>query len=70
MVASHGAELLPEVILAMKKGVGLKGVHGLVYPYPTRGEAIARVAGEWRNKRRPEKTLKYMEMYHRFRRRI
>ena len=44
--AGAGDQIQPWV-LALAKGIGLRDMAGLVLPYPTRGEAGKRAAGEF-----------------------
>ncbi len=45
MVARHAGEMINEITLAMVAGIGLKTISDVIHPYPTKAEAIARVAG-------------------------
>ena len=40
IVASRAGELINEVTLAMKHGIGLSGIGRNIHSYPTTGEAI------------------------------
>jgi pyruvate/2-oxoglutarate dehydrogenase complex dihydrolipoamide dehydrogenase (E3) component len=45
IVAPHAGELITQLTLAIQHGIGLGAFTGVIYPYPTRGEAIKRAAG-------------------------
>ena len=44
IVAPHAGEMIGELTLAMVEGIGLKGISGVIHPYPTQAEAIKQVA--------------------------
>jgi pyruvate/2-oxoglutarate dehydrogenase complex dihydrolipoamide dehydrogenase (E3) component len=48
IVASHAGDMINEITLAMKAGVGLATIGGTIYPYPTQAEVIKKVANLWR----------------------
>lgn len=43
VVAAHAGDLISELTLAMRGGLGLKGVGATIHPYPTQAEAIRRL---------------------------
>lgn len=43
IVAAHAGDLISELSLAMKGGLGLKAVGATIHPYPTQAEAIRRL---------------------------
>jgi len=47
VVAAHAGELITQLTLAIQQGIGLGAFSQLIYPYPTQGEAIKRVAGAY-----------------------
>jgi pyruvate/2-oxoglutarate dehydrogenase complex dihydrolipoamide dehydrogenase (E3) component len=51
VVARHAGELITQLTLAMTKGIGLSAFSGVIYPYPTQGEAIKAAAGLLARKR-------------------
>ncbi len=51
VVAAHAGELIGELTLAMKGGLGLKTVGAAIHPYPTQAEAI-RKTGDLYNRTR------------------
>ncbi|MDQ3079756.1 MAG: FAD-dependent oxidoreductase [Pseudomonadota bacterium] len=68
IVAAQAGELLAEFVLAMKHGLGLGKILGTIHAYPTMAEANKYAAGEWRKANQPERLLKLVEHYHRWRR--
>jgi pyruvate/2-oxoglutarate dehydrogenase complex dihydrolipoamide dehydrogenase (E3) component/uncharacterized membrane protein YdjX (TVP38/TMEM64 family) len=68
IVGAQAGELLAEFVLAMKHGLGLGKVLATIHTYPTMAEANKYVAGEWRQARKPERVLAWVERYHRWRR--
>lgn len=68
IVAAHAGELLAEFVLAMKHGLGLNKVLGTIHAYPTMAEANKYAAGEWKKANQPERLLKSVERFHRWRR--
>jgi len=51
VVAEHAGDLISEITLAMKGGLGLKPIGGTIHPYPTQAEAI-RKTGDLYNRTR------------------
>lgn len=43
IVATHAGDLIGELVLAMKGGLGLKTISATIHPYPTQAEAIRKV---------------------------
>ena len=68
IVAAGAGELLAEFVLAMKHGLGLNKILGTIHAYPTMSEANKYAAGEWKKANKPEKLLRWVERYHRWRR--
>jgi len=68
IVAAQAGELLAEFVLAMKHGLGLNKILGTIHAYPTMAEANKYAAGEWKKANQPEKLLRWVERYHRWRR--
>ncbi len=68
IVAAQAGELLAEFALAMKHGLGLNKILGTIHAYPTMAEANKYAAGEWKKANQPERLLKWVERYHRWRR--
>ena len=68
IVAAQAGELLAELVLAMKHGLGLNKLLGTIHAYPTLAEANKYAAGEWKKAHKPERLLGWVELYHRWRR--
>ncbi len=68
IVGDHAGELLAEYVLAMKHGLGLNKILGTIHSYPTWAEANKYVAGQWKQKNKPERLLGLVEKYHNWRR--
>jgi pyruvate/2-oxoglutarate dehydrogenase complex dihydrolipoamide dehydrogenase (E3) component len=68
IVAQGAGEMLAEYVLAMKHGLGLNKLLGTIHAYPTMAEANKYAAGEWRKAHKPEQLLRWVERYHRWRR--
>ncbi len=64
IVGPHAGELIAQVALAMKHGLGLKQIMGAVHAYPTLAEGVKLAAGEWRRATAPTGLLRWVERYH------
>ena len=51
LVARHAGEMISEITLAMKGGLGLKTISGTIHPYPTQAESIRRVGDAYNRTR-------------------
>jgi pyruvate/2-oxoglutarate dehydrogenase complex dihydrolipoamide dehydrogenase (E3) component/uncharacterized membrane protein YdjX (TVP38/TMEM64 family) len=69
IVGAHSGEMLAELALAMKHGIGLGKILGTIHAYPTMAEANKYAAGEWRKAHQPVRLLRWVERYHDWRRR-
>jgi pyruvate/2-oxoglutarate dehydrogenase complex dihydrolipoamide dehydrogenase (E3) component/uncharacterized membrane protein YdjX (TVP38/TMEM64 family) len=69
IVAHNGGEMLAELVLAMKHGLGLDKVLGTIHAYPTMAEANKYAAGERKKAHKPERLLAWVGRYHEWRRR-
>jgi hypothetical protein len=67
-VSHNAGELLAPLVLAMKHGLGLNKILGTIHAYPTMAEANKFAAGEWKKAHAPERVLRFLERYHRWRR--
>ena len=47
IVAAHAGDLITQFTLAITQGIGLGEFSGVIYPYPTQGEALKGVAGAY-----------------------
>ncbi len=43
IVSAHAGDMIPELVLAMSRGIGLGSIASTIHPYPTHAEAIRRV---------------------------
>jgi pyruvate/2-oxoglutarate dehydrogenase complex dihydrolipoamide dehydrogenase (E3) component/uncharacterized membrane protein YdjX (TVP38/TMEM64 family) len=68
IVAAGAGELLAELVLAMKHGLGLNKILATIHAYPTMAEANKYAAGEWKKAHKPERLLAWLERYHAWRR--
>lgn len=68
VVAARGGEMLAELALAMRRGIGLKKLFSLIHAYPTYAEANRDAAGMWRQAHMPARLLPLLERYHAWRR--
>ncbi len=68
VVGAHAAELLAELVLAMKHGIGLGKVLGTIHVYPTMAEANKFAAGVWRKAHAPQGALRWAERFFAWRR--
>jgi len=69
IVGERAGELIAELSLAMKHGIGLNKILGTVHAYPTVAEANKMAAGAWKRAHAPERVLRLLERYHVWRRR-
>lgn len=67
VVGEHGGDILAELALAMKHGIGLNRILGTIHAYPTLAEANKFVAGEWKKAHAPESALRWLQRFHRWR---
>jgi pyruvate/2-oxoglutarate dehydrogenase complex dihydrolipoamide dehydrogenase (E3) component len=51
IVASHAGDLISEITVAMRNGVGLNGIGNTIHPYPTQAEAIRRLGDQFNRQR-------------------
>jgi len=63
IVGEHAADLLAEFVLAMKHGIGLKGIFATIHSYPTLAEANKYAAGSWRASHVSTRALALAERY-------
>lgn len=68
IVGAHAAELIAEFVLALRHGLGLNQILGTIHAYPTWMEANKYVAGRWKQAHAPERLLRWVARYHRWRR--
>jgi pyruvate/2-oxoglutarate dehydrogenase complex dihydrolipoamide dehydrogenase (E3) component/uncharacterized membrane protein YdjX (TVP38/TMEM64 family) len=68
IVGEHAGELIAEIVLAMKHGLGLNKILATIHAYPTLVEANKFAAGFWKKKHAPERLLQWVGRYHDWRR--
>ena len=68
IVSARAGDLLTEFTLAMRHNLGLNKILSTIHIYPTMSEANRFVAAEWRKARKPERLLRWVERYFRWRR--
>ncbi|MBI1310055.1 FAD-containing oxidoreductase [bacterium] len=51
VVAPNAGDLISEITVAMKNGVGLKGIGSTIHPYPTQAEAIRKLGDQYNRTR-------------------
>ena len=69
IVGAHAGDLIAEFVLAMSHGIGLNKLLGTIHIFPTMAEANKYVAGNWKKAHQPERLLRWVEKFHRWRRR-
>jgi pyruvate/2-oxoglutarate dehydrogenase complex dihydrolipoamide dehydrogenase (E3) component/uncharacterized membrane protein YdjX (TVP38/TMEM64 family) len=68
VVGERAGELIAELTLAMRQGIGLNRILGTIHVYPTLSEANKYVAGNWKRAHAPVTLLRWVERYHAWRR--
>lgn len=68
IVGAHAGEIISEYVTAMKYKIGLNKILATIHIYPTFAEANKYAAGVWKRKNAPEKILKFLGVFHRWRR--
>ena len=68
IIGAHAGETLAEFALAMRHGIGLKGLLNTVHAYPTYAEANRYVAGAWRRGHASPAVLSLLARFHAWRR--
>jgi pyruvate/2-oxoglutarate dehydrogenase complex dihydrolipoamide dehydrogenase (E3) component len=63
IVAPRAGEMLAEVALAMRHGLGLKALFGALRAYPTYSEAVGATAGRWREANAPAWALPWLARF-------
>jgi pyruvate/2-oxoglutarate dehydrogenase complex dihydrolipoamide dehydrogenase (E3) component len=69
LVCEHAGDLLAEFVTAMKNGIGLGGLGGVIYPYPTFAEVARKLADRRQKTRLTPRVKSVLERIHRWRRR-
>ncbi len=68
IVGAQAAEVIAELVVAMRHGLGLNKVLRTIHIYPTLAEANKHAAGAWRRAHAPRTVLTALERYHGWRR--
>jgi pyruvate/2-oxoglutarate dehydrogenase complex dihydrolipoamide dehydrogenase (E3) component/uncharacterized membrane protein YdjX (TVP38/TMEM64 family) len=68
IAGEHAAELINELVGAMRHRIGLNRILGTIHIYPTWSEANRYVAGAWKRAHAPAAALALLERMHRWRR--
>jgi dihydrolipoamide dehydrogenase len=68
IVGHHAGELIAEFVTAITHGLGLEKILGTIHIYPTLTEANKYVAGNWKKSHKPERVLRWLDWFHRYRR--
>lgn len=69
IVGEQAGELIAEYVLAMKHNIGLNKILGTIHIYPTLAEMNKSVAGVWKNARKPQGLLRWLERFFNWQRR-
>jgi pyruvate/2-oxoglutarate dehydrogenase complex dihydrolipoamide dehydrogenase (E3) component len=67
IVASRAGDMLMEFAATMKQSKGLNSILATIHPYPIFSEANKAAAGQWKRSHTPEKLLRWVAGYHRWR---
>ena len=51
VAGAHAGETIGMVALALQAGIGLRTLSETVFPYPTRAEALRKIADDWQRSR-------------------
>lgn len=51
IVSAHAGEMISEVTLAMRHGIGLKGLAATIHPYPTLADALRKIGDQYNRTR-------------------
>lgn len=68
IVGTQAGNMIAEFVIAMKHNLGLNKILGTIHIYPTHSEANKFVAGQWKQKHKPELVLFWVEKFHAWRR--
>lgn len=68
VVAEHAGEMIGELVLAMRKGLGVDDLAGVIHPYPTQAEAIKRAAAGYLRSRLTPRRRRLLQRWFRLRR--
>jgi pyruvate/2-oxoglutarate dehydrogenase complex dihydrolipoamide dehydrogenase (E3) component len=65
LVAARAGDLIGELCLAIRGGVGMKTLADTVHPYPTQAEVIKRAADAWNRRRLTPRTRRLLALWFR-----
>ena len=68
IVSPHAGDLISEITVAMKNGIGLKGIAGTIHPYPTHAEALRKLGDQFNRTRLTPRVAGLMRRWLKFRR--
>lgn len=68
IVSPHAGDLISEITLAMKHGIGLKGLASTIHPYPTHAEALRKLGDQFNRTRLTPQVAGIMQKWLKFRR--
>ena len=68
IVSPHAGDLISEITLAMKHGIGLKGIASTIHPYPTHAEALRKLGDQFNRTRLTPRISRIMRQWLKFRR--
>jgi pyruvate/2-oxoglutarate dehydrogenase complex dihydrolipoamide dehydrogenase (E3) component len=63
VVAARAGDLISEFTLAMRSGLGLSAIAGMIYPYPTQAEVAKKVANAWRKSTLTERKRRILKRW-------
>ncbi len=61
IVGAHAGEMISEVTLAMRNGIGLKGLAATIHPYPTQADALRKIGDQYNKTRLTPWTKKLLK---------
>jgi pyruvate/2-oxoglutarate dehydrogenase complex dihydrolipoamide dehydrogenase (E3) component/uncharacterized membrane protein YdjX (TVP38/TMEM64 family) len=64
LVGAHAGDLIAELVLAMRHGIGLNGILRTIHAYPTLAEANKYAAGAWRRARVTRGQQAFLAAFH------
>ena len=65
LVAAHAGDMIGELCLAMRAGIGLGKIASTIHPYPTQGEVIKKAADAWRRTKLTPKIKRILDAWFR-----
>ncbi len=68
IVGNHAGDIIAEYVTAMKYGIGLNKILGIIHIYPTLAEANKYAAGVWKRENTSPSIFKWLKKYHDWRR--